>query len=174
MAAEEAEAGAEGGEAPKKKLDTQTLLVLGNTVLVLAALGTLAYTKLLYQRPVIDEPTELAKKQEELKTAPEPTERPLVTFDQMTVNIAMTSGKTHYATVAIAVECRDSEAMAKINAKKAELTDKVIAALGKKQITEINTIQGKLMLKSELIRRFNEVTAPGAVTDLYFSAFILQ
>lgn len=174
MAAEEA--GAEGGapEAPKRKLDTQSKLVLLNTLFVLAALGTLAYTKLLYKKPVIEEHVELEKKQEEAKAAPEPTERPLVKFDQMTINIAMTSGKAHYATVAFAIECRDDAACANATEKKAILTDKLIAALGRRQLTELNTIQGKLLLKSELVRRFNEILSPGAVTDLYFSNFILQ
>lgn len=174
MAAEEA--GAEGGapEAPKRKLDKQTMLVLVNTLLVLAALGTLAYTKLLYKKPAITEHVELEKKQEEIKAAPEPSERPLVKFDQMTINIAMTSGKAHYATVAFAIECRDEPACAAATEKKAILTDKLIAALGRRQITELNTIQGKLLLKSELVRRFNEALSPGAVTDLYFSSFILQ
>ena len=173
MAAEEA--GAEGAaEAPKKKLSPQLILVLGNTVLMLAALGVMAYTKLLYKKPTIEEPAELEKKQEELKKAPEASERPLISFDQFSVNIAMTSGKQHYATLAFAVEARDDEAAAIVKAKKDIVTDKVIAALAKRQMTELSTIQGRLLLKSELIRAFNEMTSPGAVTDMYFSAFVLQ
>jgi flagellar basal body-associated protein FliL len=168
----------EATEAPKPKLAPQALLVLGNTLLVLAAAGAVAYFKLMYKKPVIEEHAELEKKQEELKKTPEPSERPLVSFDQLSVNIAMTSGKQHYATIAFAVECRDEAAAAVVNAKKAAFTDKVIAALAKRQMTELSTIQGRLLLKSELIRAYNELTAtataPGAVTDMYFSTFILQ
>lgn len=173
MAAEEAGA-EEGAEVPKKKLNPQLLLILGNTVMVLAALGATAYTKLLYKKPTITEPIELEKKQEELKKAPDPNERPLISFDQLSVNIAMTSGKAHYATLAFAIEGRDDEAAAVIKAKKDMITDKVIGALAKRQMTELSTIQGRLLLKSELIRTFNEMTAPGMVTDMYFSAFVLQ
>ena len=174
MAAEEAESSEEKASAPKRKLDSQTLLVLANGLLVLAALGAAVYTKILYKKPVIEEAVELKKKQEELKTTPPPTERPLLTFEDLTINIATTSGKAHYATIGFAVECRDDEALRGAKAKKALLTDKLISSLGKRQITELNTIQGKLLLKSELIRSFNEVLSPGEVTDLYFSNFILQ
>lgn len=173
MAAEE-KAESAVAESPKPKMSLQTLLVLGNAVLMLAVLGLVAYTKLGYQRPVITEPEELAKKQEEIKAAPEPTERPLVSFDQLSVNIAMTSGKQHYATVAFSVECRDDKAAAAITEKKAEITDKVIAILGKRQMMELRSIQGRLLFKSELLRAFNQIVEAGAATDLYFSAFILQ
>lgn len=172
----EPEEGAEGGEAkPARKLpDTQTLLVLINTLLVIAALGALVYTKLIYQKPAIVEETEIKRKLEESKKPPEFIERPVITFDQMTINIAMTSGKAHYATLALALECRDQDAGALVKAKKAVITDKLIASLGHRQVTELNTIQGKLLLKTELMREFNALIQSDAITDVFFPAFVVQ
>jgi len=168
--------GEEGAKKPKRKLNlsVSTLIILVNGVLILVTLAVFAYTKLMFQRPVIAEETEIQRRQEELKTPPKPAENPLISFDQMTVNIAMTSGKSHYATIAFTLEARDQEAVDMVNAKRTLILDKIIATLGKRQVTELNTIQGKLLLKSELLRQFNEMTKPGAVSDMYFSNFILQ
>lgn len=173
---EEVEEGEEGAKKPKRKLNINfsTLLILVNGVLVLATLGVFAYTKLLFHRPVISEEGEIKRRQEELKAPPKMAENPLVSFDQMTLNIAMTSGKAHYATFAFSVECRDAEAVEMVNAKRTLILDKVIAALGRRQLTELNTIQGKMLLKSELLREVNGMTSPGAATDVYFSNFVLQ
>lgn len=181
--AEEQAAGAEGegGEKkPKLKIDPQTLVVFVNSALILATLGMLIYTKLIYHRPEIVEEEEIQKKKEELKTPAPVAEKVMLNFDQLTVNVAMTSGKQHYATLTFSVECRDNEVLEQVKRRKALFVDKVIAALGKRQITELNTIQGKLFLKSELLREFNKILKSDnansiqGITDLYFSSFVLQ
>jgi flagellar basal body-associated protein FliL len=162
-----------GGAAPAPKRGPPPLVLI-NTVLVLIALGTLVYTKLLFHRPEISESTELQKKKDELKAPPVVEPRSIVSFDQFVVNIAMTSGKAHYATIAFAVECRDSHIEAIVNAKKALFLDKIISALAHRQMTELNTIQGKLLFKTDLMRDFSALTEPGGITDIYFSNFVLQ
>lgn len=159
---------------PKLKLDAQSTLALANSLFIVAALGLLVYTKLLYKKPVIDEASELKQKQEELAKPAPITDRVIIPFDQLRINIAMTSGKAHYGHGCFSTECRDAEAAELVKRKRDLLIDKLIAALGHRQMTELNTVQGKLILKSELLRKFNEITAPAAVTDLFFSTFILQ
>ncbi len=174
--AEEEEEGEEGKAKTKKKLNLspQLLLVLGNTVLVLAALGAAIYTKILYEKPTITETKELRKKQEESKSAGTPSQRPVVTFDQILINIAMTSGKSHYATIIMSLECRDGQAEVLARTKKDIITDRLITMLGKKQITELNTVQGKMLLKTTLIREFNTLLTPGSIVHIYFPNFVLQ
>lgn len=168
------EGGAPEGAKPSILKDTQTLIILGSSLVTLIALGATVYTKMLWKKPSIVEEKELQKKEEELKTPPEVGQKFIVSFDQMMINIAMTSGKAHYATIAFSVECRDSSVAAQVKAKSAIFTDKMIAALSKKQLTELNTIQGKLLLKSALLREYNELIGPTTILDVYFSTFILQ
>src|SRR4051812_29818945 len=108
-----------GGAGRLKALLTPQLILIGvNATLTLAAIGAVVYTKLMFQRPAITESDEFKKKQEELKKVPEPKDRPQVKFEQIIVNIAMTSGKAHYATVAFSVECRDPDVASTVTAKK--------------------------------------------------------
>lgn len=171
----------EGGSKSKsgKKLSLEMILVLANTLGVIAALGTFVYTKVLYEKPPIIETDELEKKKEELKTPAIPQEKEIVKFDQIQmINIAMSEGKSHFATVHISVECRDSSIAGLIQAKKTILIDKFISLIGKKHFRELNSIQGKLIFKNELIREFTVLLGPevGAapITDLFFSDFILK
>jgi flagellar FliL protein len=175
MASEDHDGGGDdAASAPKRKLDPQLLLVLGNTLLVLGALGTFIYTKILYEKPPIVEETEIQKKEDELKVPAPSAEKVIVPFDQMILNIAMDGAKAHYATVAFAVECRDADVADIVRYKKALFTDKLIAIFGKRQLSELNTIQGKLLLKNELLGAFNQIVPQGAITDFYFSTFMLQ
>lgn len=176
-----AESGSDSGadetpSAPKKKISLQLILALGNVVLVLAALGVLVYTKLLFKKPTITEDKEIAKKEEEIKAplSALPAERVSVAFESITVNIAAGSEKPHYVTVALAIECRDAEIAEIVKIKKSILTDRMIKAVAEKQLSELNTIQGRLLLKADLIKQYNELTKPGGVTDLFFSEFALQ
>lgn len=187
MADEEKAAEAEGEEgegaaAPARRriqINPRIILPILNTVLVLTAAGTFAYTKLLYKKPVISEYDELAKQKEALKKPEKPVEKPLVNFEQMTINVAPTSGKAHFATIKLSIEARDADASKAAAQLKDAMTDRLIASLARKQLSELNTIQGKLLLKAELLREFNGVLNASArigagITDVYFSTFILQ
>ncbi len=180
--AEEKEGATEGEAAPKpkKKLDTGILLGLVNSLLVLGVLGVAVYTKLIFKKKEIKESVEMEKIIEEDK-APEKVqnEKVLVNFDQMTVNIATDDGKPHYLTVLVALEANGAEAAAAAKQLKAVMTDKIISAVGKKKMNELSAMQGKLILKTELIREFNKIMKDAAnielgVTDIFFSEFMIQ
>lgn len=164
---------------PKAKLELQTIIVLANGIFLLAGLGFMVFTKLMLKKPEIVESVELKKKQDEAKKPLEVVEKPIVIFDQMIINIAMTSGKAHYATIAFSIETRDPTALDLIQKRKPMFTDMMISTLGKKQLTELNTIQGKLLFKTQMIKDYNKVLTQagsklGGVMDMYFSTFILQ
>src|SRR4051794_37447146 len=97
------------------------LLALVNTLAVLAAVGTLYYTKILFKRPAITEETERKRLEEAhtKKNLTEATAPGMVTFDSVTVNIETNpaqpaptdeegpgaiKGKLHYVTLAFSVE----------------------------------------------------------------------
>lgn len=178
--ADEKEAAPEGGEdaaagaAPKKKLDMQFLLVVANATLMVLALVAVVYVKLLYHPPSLRETTELTKDAASIAKPQQPSPDIIVSFPEMTVNIATTSGKAHYATVAISLKCLDQRAATLARAQKAILLDRVVFALGKREITELNTVQGRMLLKTELLRDFNDILPGGSILDIYFPTFIMQ
>ncbi len=186
MAEEKPAEGAEGEKAapkPKRNLPPGLLLAVANTLLVIAALGATVYTKMIYKKPTIDESVEMEKIKKEAVKKEEAeetqTEKPVLSFETQTINIKPTQGKPHFVTISYAVELRNEEAESAATQMKAALTDIVIKGLAKLEFTDLNTVQGKLLFKSQLIREFNEKLKEvskieACVNDLFFSNFVIQ
>jgi flagellar basal body-associated protein FliL len=201
--------GAVAGAAQAGPSKLPLLLGLINTIAVLAAVGALVYTRVLFKRPPITESSERARI-EAMKAAKPPKAMVPgeITFDQTTINIATSpadpkpaetagpgasnpaqlGGKMHYATVAFTLQIRDADAKADIEALKPLITDQLLTLMGKKQFHELTSVQGRYVLKTQIIELANELwskrqnkdgaipTTPAdpLVTELYFSQFIVQ
>ena len=165
----------EAAAAPAgKKFDLQTILLVVNFVAVAAAAGTLLYTRVLYKKPQITESQEQTKLAPAHGAGEESGERPLVSFDELRVNIAAPSGQSRFATFQMAVECVDEDAQGRVEGGKDKLVDKLISIFNRKEMRELTTVQGRLVLKEELVHAFNEIIGDGSVTDVMFSSFTVQ
>ena len=196
-AAKAAEAGGEADTGPKPS-KLPLLLGLLNTVAVLAAVGVLAYTRLLYQRPQITEDGE-REKIALMKAAPAAAVHTgFETFEPLTINISPSppnpkpadgtasqiQGKLHYATIGFSLELRDIAHKDEIEAIKPLIIDQFLALVGRKQFHELTSVQGRYVLKTQLIEIVNNFAAkrrppdqadPGPVViNLFFTQFIVQ
>ena len=185
MAEEKPAEGAEGEKAapkPKRNLPPGLLLAVVNSLVILGALGATVYTKMIYKKPTIDEAAEMQKiknvaaekEEEEIDT-----EKPVLTFEQQTINIKPTQGKPHFVTIAYAVELKNADAESAATQMKAALSDIVIKNLAKLEFSDLNTVQGKLLFKTQLVREFNEKLKEvskieASVNDVYLSNFVIQ
>jgi flagellar basal body-associated protein FliL len=175
-------------------------LILGllNTIVILAAVGMLAYTKLVFKRPPITEEGE-REKIEALKSAPKAsTVHGYVQFDPVTINIsaiptqpknpegsgeAQVQGKLHYATIGFSLELPDVGRKEELESIKPLIADQFLALTGRKQFHELTSVQGRYVLKTQMIEIVNNLAnkrlAEGSmkgplVSDLYFNQFIVQ
>lgn len=165
---------AEAAAPAGKKFDLQTVLLLVNFLAVAAAAGTLLYTRVLYKKPQITESQEKAKLAPSHGSESKEGDRPLATFDELRVNIASTGGRSHFATFQMTAECVDEEAQGRVESQKDKLVDKMIAIFNRKEVRELTTVQGRLVLKEELVHAFNGIVGDGSVTDVMFSSFTVQ
>jgi flagellar basal body-associated protein FliL len=195
--AKAAEAGGEVDAGPKPSI-IPLLMGLLNTVAILAAVGTLVYTRLMFKRPQITEEGERARL-EQLKAAPKPEMKSgYVTLDPLTINISPSppqpkpadgtqtqlQGKLHYATIGYSLVLRDIGRKDEVDAIKPLITDQFLGTVGRKQFHELTSVQGRYVLKTQMIEIINGLAAkrvdaskpdPGPlVTDLYFNQFIVQ
>ena len=170
------------------KLSVDLLLGVVNTVFVLAALGTLAYTQILYKRPPITEEGERKRLAELHKKPPAKTAPGVMQFDPFTVNIrsvpttplpaegtpSQIQGKTHFARAAITLELRDIEHKYKIDDVRPKILDALLTMFGNKQFNEITTVQGRYILRNEILDLVNETIKEPLVTNVFFTEFIVQ
>lgn len=193
----EAKAAEEGGQAaPKKKgpgLGVGFLLAILNTVLVVAALGTLVYTRLIFKRPPITEESERARIETKMKKEAHPTTAGFVSFDAFTINVTpkgkgsdpnlepMDPNALHYVTLGFALEITDETQQETVEAIKPLLLDAIILQIAKTDLHEITTVQGRYVLRSFIIEKANELLTQGGkrdpgfqVTNIFLNQFVVQ
>ena len=157
------------------------LLGILNTVAIAAVLGLFVYTKVIYKRPAITEEKERAKltRNEKKPDARLGAKKLIVPLEPLTVNLDPYTGedkkqKTHLATLTLAVELRDERELAKFEAARPVVMDRIIQNLGKKKFEDLNLVQGRYLFRSQVIDAANEFLGAPIVTEIYFSEFLLQ
>ncbi len=172
------------------------ILALLNTVVILGVLGFMFYTRLVFKRPVITESSERARLAQ-IHASPTPVATPgLIDFEPVTVNIQSApaqpkpadgtpqqiQGKLHYVTVGFSVEIRDMAMKAAVDQIRPVLMDKVLSLLGHKGFSELTTVQGRYILRSQILEFTNNLLAGAqtsgpkmaVATNVYFTKFIVQ
>jgi flagellar basal body-associated protein FliL len=154
------------------------ILVILNTVAVLAVLGLFVYTKVLFKRPAITEAKERAKLQTMTHAVLEDTKPIVIALDPLTANLdPFTEGKkqkVHYVSMTLAVEIRDEDQQSKFEEAKPVIMDKILHVLSKKKFDDLNQVQGRYLLRSQIIDSVNEYFASPLITEVFFSDFLLQ
>lgn len=180
-------------DAPKSP---PPIIPLLNTIAILGALGLLTYSKLYFKRPPITEESERARLAEVHASPTPPPEPGYVNLEPLTVNIssnptnpkpadgtsAQLQGKLHYVTVGISLEIRDKNQEDLIEEGKPYIIDKMISILGKKQFHELNQVQGRYILHTQIIDAVNQLinslspkpSKEGLITHVYFTQFFVQ
>jgi flagellar basal body-associated protein FliL len=185
----------EGGGGSK----TALIVPLLNSVILLLSLGFLAYTKLVFKRPVITEEVEKARVLEQKQASPTDSAEGgigQIPFDPITVNILSSpdnhlpialgspgnKGKAHFLTVQFTLEVMSSSYTDTVQGLKPFLLDRLIQTVGKKSFSELATVQGRYILRSELMELANKTlterahlpTQEKVVTNLYFTTFVVE
>ncbi len=185
---EETQTSEETPKAPKGPL----ILRLVNTLTVVAALGLILYTKVLYKRPAITESLErenLEKKHTKKQVAPGHLQ-----FEPITVNIQSSPsqpktaegtpnqihGKLHYANVGFSLAVKDAQFIEQMERVRPFILDKVLSFLGRKTFQELSTVQGRYILRSQILEASNQIvsrelqTPSLLITQVYFTQFTVQ
>jgi len=114
-----------------------------------------------------------SSKSEQAKVAP-----PVyVTLDQFTVNLQPENGE-QYLQVQFTLQVPNAEQAELIKANMALVRNRVLLLLSAKHASEINTVDGKRQLASEIVNAlkapFYEKGEPQQVSNVLFTAFIIQ
>lgn len=156
----------------KKKL----FLIIGLIVVVLlAGGGTAAY--LLLKKPPETKDAKDAK--DPAKQVPVPNLNqeadigPQVNIEEFIVNII--SGDTpHYVKASITVELTNPEVKAEVEKRMPQMRDAILLLIGNKTYEELQDLQGKKQLKTELTSKINSFLKTGKVKAVYFTNFVVQ
>lgn len=94
-------------------------------------------------------------------------------LDPFTVNLADPVGN-RYLRIRLALDLSSLELEAEVARKIPQLKDALLLLLSSKSFAEINSMEGKLKMKSQILHRVNQIITSGPVTTVYFTEFVIQ
>jgi flagellar basal body-associated protein FliL len=156
------------------------VLLLINVLATALAGGTLFYTKVLYKRPEITEQKErkkLVEKKEKKKNLE--TERGIIVFDPISINLKPEEGVLHYVNFKMVLEIFDASQRDLLVTLKPLILDGVIDHIGRLSYSDLVTVQGRFVLKNKIIDLANKAASERkisevAFSDVYFESFLIQ
>lgn len=155
-------------EAEKPKSKKMLFIIIGVVVLLIAAVGGYLYMQSSEEaRKILESeakrPENILKKQltERKQNAP-PIYIPL---DEMIVNLPGRGGE-HYLQAKIVLRTNDSATEGKIKSFMPVIRDKIITVLSSRQMQELATVEGKVMMAREVALVINSIIAP-QLTAIY-------
>ncbi len=100
---------------------------------------------------------------------------PLVyTMNKFTVNLGGEPKRTIQIEVNLQMLSEDGFEEVMVPERVAKARDRIVRILGEEEYMNLESIQGKLILKDKIKLAVNSILNKGIVKDLYFSSFVVQ
>ena len=144
--------------------------VVINLVTMLGALIIVYNVKIAYHRPTITEETESKNLSIDREIR---AENPvLYSFEPFTVNLDGAPRKLVNTTIQL--EMLSEEGYEEAVRLTPIERDQIVRILNSKKYEDIETIQGKLFLKDQIVTALNNILHTGSVKEVYFNNFVVQ
>jgi len=118
--------------------------------------------------------TETAATEEGAEGEEEPdTIGPMYSLDSFVVNLA-DAGGNRYLRVTMELELTEEILRSELDQRLPQVRNAMLMILPSKRPDEINTVDGKLALRDQLIDEINSFMTTGEITNIYFTEFVIQ
>jgi flagellar FliL protein len=146
------------------------LLIVSNLGVMAGGAGMIYVLSIGFELPAV---TEAEERRHLASTRDERQENPVIyRMEKFTVNL---NGKPNrFLRTKMAFEMLDERGFEEIVTLGAEARDTIITILNNKAYTDIETIQGKLFLKDEIMTKLNVLLDEGLIKEIYFGEFLVQ
>jgi flagellar FliL protein len=158
-------------EADEKKGSPLKLIIIFVGVLVLIGGGLVGW--LLLSAPSPDEAGLEAISTEEAAGETEDAMAQTFPLETFVVNLNDPGGK-RYLKTNIELEYVDEPLGEELTRRLPQLRDLILLLLSSKSLEEIQSVDGKISLRRELILRINQTLTSGKIRNLYFTQFVIQ
>lgn len=151
----------------------KTVLIVMAVVLVLivGAMGGGFY--MMWSKLSTLESTQVGEEEAEIEDVETETIGAIFPLDTFIVNLADDSGK-RYLRVTMNLEIKAAEMEAELNKRLPQIRDVILTVLPTKRFEDIQTVDGKLGLRNEIISRLNQLLSEESVSNIYFTEFVVQ
>ena len=159
----------EAPEAGEKKSKKLLIIILVFVLLLLGGGGVGVYYYFWAPKPPSAE--ELAKVEAEKNKKPEIL--PVFSLKPFVVNLADGKGR-RYLKVSMKLELSNDELLDEVEKRQPQIRDVILTLLSSKTSDEVNSMEGKFLLREEIIKRVNTFLITGKITKIYLEEFVVQ
>lgn|GEM_PF-106741 len=157
-----------GTRASKKAL----IIILAGFVLFMAMAGAGFY--ILWQKmPASASKSVKAGETVTGKENPPGAIGPTHSLNPFVVNLADPGGK-RFLRVTMSLELRDQTTAEQVEKQLPRIKDKILTILSAKKFQDISTVKGKTDLRAEIAATIDALFSKGAVTNVYFTEFVIE
>ena len=98
---------------------------------------------------------------------------PTYNLDTFIVNTADPGG-TRYLRVTMNLELNDELLKEKLDRRLPQIRDSILMILPEKKLSDIQSVEGKNALRTQLMAKLNSFFEEGGIKNLYFTEFVIQ
>ncbi len=164
----------EAAKTDKPKLDIKKILVMVFIVVNVMTVGGGAYmvyaATLGFKSPKLTE-DELNKNMLELRKT---LDEPAIYYTMDPFNTNLEGLPRRFIRIEVSVEMYDKEGFEELIDLGGHARDTIMRILNSKHFDQIETVQGKLHLKNDIIAYLNDALKRGVVKNVYFTKFQIQ
>jgi len=117
-----------------------------------------------------------AEKESESEKAPENNSEAMMSvysLDTFIVNLADKGGR-RFLRVTMVLELKDKSFATEIDKRLSKIRDSILMILPTKRFEDINSVEGKIALRGEIMTKLNSILKAGSITNIYFIEFVIQ
>lgn len=174
--ADKEEPGAGEEEGGKKKIPLWVIILIASQVVLVAA--ALVVFKMMSSASHAEKeapPTAAEQKVEPGKvTDPKTLMGPSYDLAGFIVNLIDDGRGARYLKLEIKFELETEAVKAEIETRLPQIRDELLILLSSKRQTDVETSDGKRILKDEIFTRVNKVLVTGRIKRVYFTEFVVQ
>ncbi len=156
-------------------MSKKAIIIIGIAVIIfMAAIGGGFYMLWSKMAQMNVAGTETVATEEGAEGEEEPdTIGPMYSLDSFVVNLAEAGGN-RYLRVTMELELTDEVLHTELDQRLPQVRNAMLMILPSKKAEDINTVDGKLALRDQLIDEINSFMTTGEVTNIYFTEFVIQ
>ena len=138
-------------------------------IFIIAAIAVIAVGAVYFFSPK-------AEKEPELEKVPEnniEVIRPVYSLDTFIVNLADKGGR-RFLRITMDLELKDENFTEEIDKRISQIRDSILMILPTKRFEDINSVEGKIALRDEVMIKLNSFLKDVIITNIYFVEFVVQ
>ncbi len=156
----------------RKKLVT-FIIIPAIFVSVVGAVSFVVWNKTSFFSPQAEKESESESESEKAPENDSETIKPVYSLDTFIVNLADRGGR-RFLRVTMDLELKDKSLAGEIDKRLSQIRDSILMIIPTKRFEDINSVEGKIALRDEIMTKLNSFLKEESITNIYFVEFVIQ